>query len=333
MELTKETRDRIFAAADSLYAQADRAAFPTVDAVRKTARVNMNDASVGMKEWRRAQTAQAAPVAVQVPEAVQQASSAALSVLWHEAQELANESLRAAQAGWDAERIEAETLNKQMADAYEAQAVEREADQAVFRQISVDAELLAVDVKKRQAELDELNLKLAAAAAATETAEARTVEIERRATELRTELDHAHQEAAQGRAELADVRQAHAREIDALRAELVAYQAKAEAAAEKAATAADILRAELATVKARAEAAQEVHQEQRKQTASEAHRAAERMTEAQAERDQARKDASTAREDAAKLRGQLDATKEQNAKLLQALKIQGEMLPSKPNKD
>ena len=99
MELTKDTRDRIFAAADSLYEQAGRAAFPTVDAVRKTARVNMNDASAGMKDWRRAQTAQAAPVAVQVPEAVMQASSAALSALWQEAQELANESLRAAQAG------------------------------------------------------------------------------------------------------------------------------------------------------------------------------------------------------------------------------------------
>ena len=112
MELAKDTRDRIFAAADSLYEQAGRAAFPTVDAVRKVARVNMNDASAGMKEWRRAQTAQAAPVAVKVPEAVQQASSAALASLWKEAQELANESLRAAQAGWDAERIEAETLNR-----------------------------------------------------------------------------------------------------------------------------------------------------------------------------------------------------------------------------
>lgn len=61
MELTKETRDRIFAAADELFEQNGRDGFPTVDAVRKAARVNMNDASSGMKEWRRAQTAQAAP--------------------------------------------------------------------------------------------------------------------------------------------------------------------------------------------------------------------------------------------------------------------------------
>ena len=55
MELTKETRDRIYAAADALFEQNGRDAFPTVDAVRKAARVNMNDASSGMKEWRRAQ--------------------------------------------------------------------------------------------------------------------------------------------------------------------------------------------------------------------------------------------------------------------------------------
>lgn len=46
--------------------------FPTVDAVRKHAKVNMNDASVGMKDWRRAQTAQVMTVAVQVLTAIQQ---------------------------------------------------------------------------------------------------------------------------------------------------------------------------------------------------------------------------------------------------------------------
>jgi colicin import membrane protein len=333
MELAKDTRDRIFAAADSLYDQTGRAAFPTVDAVRKTARANMNDASAGMKEWRRAQTAQAAPVAVQVPEVVQQASSAALAALWREAQELANESLRAAQSGWDAERIEADTLNKQMADAYEVQAAELEAAQGEIAQIRTDAGLLAVDVKEQQAELNELNLKLTAATAATETADARTVEIERRAADLRIELDHGHQEAAQSRAELVGVRQTHTAEVEVLRAELTASQGKAEGAAEKAATTTDALRTELATVKAKAEAAQDTHQEHRKLVAAEAHRAAERLTTTQAERDQAQKNAGKAREEAAALRGQVDAIKEQNAQLLQTLKIQSEKQPSKDKRD
>ena len=333
MELTKDTRDRIFAAADSLYEQAGRAAFPTVDAVRKTARVNMNDASAGMKDWRRAQTAQAAPVAVQVPEAVMQASSAALSALWQEAQELANESLRAAQAGWDAERIEAETLNKQMADAFEAQKAELEAAQARIDELETAGRRAAADAEVQRQQIEEARNALLGMQQRAAVAEQRAEEIERRASDLRTELDHAHQEAAQGRAELAGVRQAHAAEIGALRSDLAASQAKAEAAAEKAAAATDALRTELVTVKAKAEAAQEAHQEQRKQAAAEAHRTAERMTATQTERDQASKGERQAREEAATLRGQLYALKDQSAQLMQAVKTQGEKPVQKPKKD
>lgn len=230
MELTKDTRDRIFTAADSLHEQAGRAAFPTVDAVRKTAKVNMNDASAGMKEWRRAQTAQAAPAAVQVPATVQQASSTALAALWREAQELANESLRAAQAGWDAERIEAETLNKQMADAYEAQAVELQTAQERITELETTGRQAAEDAEVMRQQIEEARNALLAVQQRAAVAEQRAADIEHRATDLRTELDHAHQEAAQGRAELAGVREAHAGEIEALRA-------KAEAAA-------DVLRTE-----------------------------------------------------------------------------------------
>ena len=298
MELTKDTRDRIFAAADSLYEQAGRAAFPTVDAVRKTARVNMNDASAGMKEWRRAQTAQAAPVAVQVPEAVMQASSAALAALWQEAQELANESLRAAQAGWDAERIEADTLNKQMADAFEVQKAELEAGQAKIAELEAAGRQAVADAEAQHQQIEETRNALLSAQQRAAVAEQRAEEIEHRASDLRTELDHAHQEAAQGRAELIGIRQAHATEIEALRADLAASQAKAEAGAEKATAAVDALRTELATVKARAEAAQEAHQ---------------------TELDQASKGERQAREDAAALRGQLDALKEQTAAILARL--------------
>ena len=80
MELNKDIRDRILAAADALYDQAGRASFPTVDSVRKVAKVNMNDAATTMKEWRRAQTAQAAPVAITVPEGVHQLHSQALAL-------------------------------------------------------------------------------------------------------------------------------------------------------------------------------------------------------------------------------------------------------------
>ena len=64
MDISQETRERIVSAANQLYEQADRLDFPTVDAVRRVSKTNMNDASAVMKEWRRMQTATAAPVAV-----------------------------------------------------------------------------------------------------------------------------------------------------------------------------------------------------------------------------------------------------------------------------
>lgn len=288
MEMNRDTRDRIFAAANQLYEAAGREAFPTVDAVRKAAKVNMNDASAGMKEWRRAQTAQAAPIAVQVPEAVQQLHSQGLAALWQAAIDQANESLRAAQAGWEAERAELDALQAKLTEASE----QRDA---------------AIESART---LDDTRRKLS-------TAEARTVEIERRAAELRAELDHAHQEAARLRGELA--------------------------AAQQAATAAsgqiEALRGELATIKAKAEVDAASFQEQRKAAAQEAARQAERFTKLQAERDEARKavteaqrDAGQAREDAATLRGELRAVQEQRKELLETLRVSNDKGQPGPGK-
>ena len=58
-----DVRERVIQAAQELYEQNGRESMPTVDAVRRLARVDMNAASAVMREWRRAQTAQAAPVA------------------------------------------------------------------------------------------------------------------------------------------------------------------------------------------------------------------------------------------------------------------------------
>ncbi|OLL27293.1 KfrA protein [Burkholderia sp. SRS-W-2-2016] len=309
MEMNRDTRDRIFAAASQLYEAAGREAFPTVDAVRKTVKVNMNDASAGMKEWRRAQTAQAAPIAVQVPEAVQQLHSQGLAALWQAAVDQANESLRAAQAGWEAERAELDALNKQLGEAYDAQTVELDALQAKVTEAAELRDAAIENARVLDEQLDDTKRRLS-------TAEARTVEIERRAGELRAELNHAHQEAARLRGELA--------------------------AAQQAATAAggqvEALRGELATVRAKAEVEAEAHQEQRKTAAQEAARQAERFTKMQAERDDARKavqaerdearkavtdaqrEAAQAREEAATLRGELRAVQDQRKELMETLK-------------
>jgi len=141
MNVSKDIRDRIFAAADLLYEQAEQSAFPTVDAVRKAAKVNMGDASTCMKEWRRAHIMPTASVTTQVPELVQRANTAALASIWKAAQEAANEAMRSAQAGWDAERAEAEALNKQLVDACES--MEQELETARARIKALCAELTA----------------------------------------------------------------------------------------------------------------------------------------------------------------------------------------------
>lgn len=290
--IPSDVRERIVAAAQSLYEQAGRESFPTVDQVRRVARVDMNAASAVMREWRRQQTAQAAPVAVTIPEPVQLAHSQAMAALWTQAQELANESLRTAQTAWEAERAELDAMRQEMATAYETQATELEAAQERAIQMQHAAEA-ANEAHRREVEV--LRAELAAATTRAERAEARVAEIEKRADGLQGELTRAHQDADQVRGELASLRKDSAAEIERLRTEL-------------------------AGVRAKAEVAEEAHQTQRKAAATEAHRAAELLTKAQTERDAARHQAGEAREAAAKLAGQLEAIQAQNAALLATLK-------------
>ena len=217
----------------------------------------MNDASTGMKQWRRAQITQAVPAAVQVPEGVQQANAVAVAALWRGAQELATESLRAAQTGRVAERAEFDTLNKQMADAYEVQAIELEAAKVAIEQLQTDVGHAAAEKVRLDGVLDDVHRELAAAKAAAERFESRAIEIERRASELRTELDHAHQETGNARAELAGMRQDHAREVEALRRDLAAANAKGEGERDHAQKEASEAREEAATLRGQVEAMKE----------------------------------------------------------------------------
>jgi chromosome segregation ATPase len=292
-----DVRERVIAAAVDLYEQAGRERFPTVDAVRRASRADMNAVSAVMKEWRQAQTTQAAPVAVAVPEVVQQANAAAVASMWQQATDLANQSLRSAQTAWEAERQELDDMRAELANSYEAQAADLE---AVKRQLADNEAKVAVQVL----ELAELGQREAAAISRADQAEARIVEIERREADLRAQLVQAHGEAERQRAELAEVR----------------AQAGAEIVAAHAAT--DAARTDLVKMQAKTDAQAEAHAAQRKQAATEAQRMADRLNKAQADRDDATKTAAEARERAAGLAGQLEATQGQNVALLAAFKPQ-----------
>jgi colicin import membrane protein len=188
--MNQEIRSRILAAADALYNRNGRTAFPTVDAVRKEAKVNMADATTGMREWRRAQKSQVD--APQVPETVQQLSRQTIGALWQQALEAASESFRTAQAEWEAERAELDSMHKELSEAYDAQTQEMEQ--------------LKASLQTANEQTQQLRDSLASAERQADLASQKATEIENRANDLKTELDHAHRENERLRKEIDDAR-------------------------------------------------------------------------------------------------------------------------------
>lgn len=307
--LPLDARERVFAAASQIFEESGRQTMPTVDQVRRLAKVDMHAATAAMREWRRQQTAQAAPIAVAVPEVVAKANEVAVAQLWTQAQELANQSLREAQSAWDAERAELDQMRVELSDAFEAQADELELAksriEALEREACETAEIAAAELQKLRDELAQVRAELGVATTRAERAEATAAELERRVADLRGELDRAHADVDQVRAELG---RAHA-DVDQARAETQRTAADAEG-----------LRNELAAAKAKVDAAEQAHQEHRKEAAKEAQRCAEKVLAAQKSHDAIAKEAAAARETAARLSGQLEAVQAQNAALLETLR-------------
>lgn len=218
-EQNENVRERIFAAADELYAANQRLSFPTVDAVRKKAKVNMNDASTGMKEWRRAQSTCAHVMAAPLPNDLQSQGVAVLAQFWDEANRQATASLLAAQSGWAAERHESDELARQMAAAYDAQAAElastleecsqlRYVIEGLRSERQALAEKLAITTRDHdevQRLLDESTMK--------------AKEENKRADGLQQAADHARADTIQVRGEIDAVRKAHAEQLERVRNE------------------------------------------------------------------------------------------------------------------
>jgi colicin import membrane protein len=148
--IPNDIKARIIETAEQLWEANGRERFPTVGAVRSAAKADMNFTSEVMKEWRKVQTATPVTVSVAVPESISKAGGELIVALWTQAQALANDSLRTAEAAWATERADAEQMRTELSASFEEQ--------------------LAVVL--------ELNQQLTAAqAAATETAESHQVEV------------------------------------------------------------------------------------------------------------------------------------------------------------
>lgn len=217
----EEARAKVIKAADELYEESGRQKLPTVSDVRIRARVDMNTASTVMKEWRRIQAAGSAPVAVVIPEKVQLAHTTAMAQLWTAAQELANESLLAAQQAWELERTEADSLRQELSTAFDGLTADLANAHTSISDLEKRLEATTAQLVKSLADNETLKHEAT-------TQAARATEIERRASDLKSELAHTHADLENERAShskaMASEQERHTREVDNLKAQLLAEQ-------------------------------------------------------------------------------------------------------------
>lgn len=245
------------------------------------------------------------------------------------------------EAALDQERAERAALEQRLLESQQrgqAQAVElaqlNERIAALEKSARAAKEAHARDLAGAEAEALALRTELDATRDGFATARATAEQAERRAEDLRKELDRAHASADAQSAELEKVR-AHGYSltdrVNELQGQLMQATAEAKREAEnrqRAEEVANDFRAAAADAKSKADAAEETHRLQREQAAAEALRVAERLAEVQEEREQARKDAAQAREEVARLAGRVEALGEQNTALLASLKAAGDPTPA-----
>lgn len=250
INVNPDVRARIVSAIEELYDQLGRSdQFPTHAEVRAKAKADMNTCSIVYREWKRHQTAKPSLVAIEVPESVSQAHREAVALIWSAAQDQANAHLREAEAKWELERSDSETMRRELAEAYEG-AVASTEDAC----IALSAAKTEVD-QLRQQNLS-LSQQLAEVRESLVEQSTRAEENERRANDLKVELGLAHTEIASVRHELSQARLTHISEMN---------QQKGVAASQL-----ERLSESLATAKARLDSANELT-EQRQAALSDAH--------------------------------------------------------------
>lgn len=149
----KSVLERIEQAANELYVENNHERFPTVDAVRRRAKVDMNTASLVMKDWRKKQLSKAAPATVDVPKELSEAFSHSIKSIWEQAQAIANESLKRAQQSWENERQEAEEMTAEISKAFDEQTLHLE-------EVTEESSKLKEQLREQSLEKDKLLMEI-----------------------------------------------------------------------------------------------------------------------------------------------------------------------------
>ncbi len=180
MAISQDIKERIFAAADQLYAENDTGEFPSIEAVRQLSRAGMNNVVEAMKEWRQQQRKQVQTIKEPMPADLQMILQEMGQNIWSAAVQLANNSLEAARSTFETEKSDLIELSEQQSEAFDKQT-------ETLQQVNDELEKAKVVNDKQTLELINLTSK-------SDKAEARIIEIEHRVTDLRAELDRAYQE-------------------------------------------------------------------------------------------------------------------------------------------
>ena len=276
------TKDQIFQAADQLTAGGSTATLANVrKALGGGSYTTINEA---LKEWKARQQASTTPIREPAPAAVAARTEELGADIWAIALELANARLTHEREALEATRAQLETAQQEATELADQLSAELETLQAQHQQ-ATDA------LQGANSALGQLRQDNAALSRQLATTEARAGETTKRVDDLKAELQHAHagNQALQVRLNTAG------EALNDKSAHLVRLQL------------------ELTHTEDRAETT-------RQQLIDGIERLGERLTQAEAERGQAQQAASTAREEAARLRGELEAIRVQNAALLEALK-------------
>ncbi|HIE4042200.1 TPA: DNA-binding protein [Pseudomonas aeruginosa] len=186
-----DVRARVFREADRLYEELGRERFPQVEAVRRAARADMNTVTRVMKEWRHLQTAKPEPVHLELPPELHREALTLGSALWSAATEMANASLRKAEAKGRAEA----QLEGIAARAEDLQQRLDAAQKEVFRLQAADE--LAQEQRKR-------------AAAEANTQAQRFTKVQAERDEARKQAQDAGLRAARFEGELESLRESNA---------------------------------------------------------------------------------------------------------------------------
>lgn len=290
-----ELQERIFSAADELYEENGRQTFPTVDAVRRRSKANMNDVTLGMREWRKAQTVQHSPL-LRVPDSLQQVAQQLIVKLWQQAEATAAETLTVKQAEWHEERVELSEKLKERAES-SAHLVK------TLEQSQKQANKLAQTVKQQLGDIAALQEKLAEDRVQMAELSAQLEGLKLQLAELRQERDAAREEnrtLVQEQARLLH-------QVETLQQEKQEMRTQADQHETRLMVQLTTVRTELVSARSEAEAERVQHQAQRKAAAQEALRQSERLQAWQAERDQLNQALRVAGEENANLRGRLEA--------------------------